>query len=260
MTDEVLVQTNRLASQLFLWPENVLHICTYWVSQYSNYRLVGNEKECFNELIAGLLQRPPRLYLCQYQGVTQQLYNVLRCQGIIQFAGAETHRIPLEYLARGQMPAFFTGLSVIERPENDCFLIRNTDGLDGELELNSFVHNEVLERMWEPSFLVIVCFRIHLLALRNATCSETVTDWLQRHIYSLRAINEESRALIKCSDMEKLARTRRDLEILHTILNTTDFERAAASVEQLYMEKATYCYGEIMSRCCKLNLSSFPSI
>jgi hypothetical protein len=253
----VVAHTARLASQLFLWPENVLHICSYWLSQYATYTLHNNEKECFNEMITGLLQKQPRLYLCQYQGVTQQLYNVLRCQGIIQFAGTETHRLPLEHLARGQMPAFFESLAQLVRPEAECFLTRNTDGLDGELELNSFLHNGVLETIVEPSFLVLTCYLIHLHALHDTTCSETTSDWLPRHTYSLRAINEEARALIPPGhDVEKWSRTRRDLERLHALLNTTEFEKASVGIRGMWEEKASYCYGEIMSRCTKLNLSS----
>jgi hypothetical protein len=249
----------RLASQLFLLPENVLYLCTYWLSQYSNYTLVKNEKECFNEMVSGLLRRPPRLYLCANQGPTQHLYNTLRCQGIIQFAGTERHRMPLEYLARGYMTFLIDSLSQVMRPEAGCFLTRNTDGLDGELELSSFVHDSVMEAVAEPSFLVITAYFLHLHALYHTTCSEVAGDWVPRHVYSLRAINEEGRASIRCGDVEKLGRTRADLERLHDILNTTDFDNASREVTVLWEEKATYCYSQIMVRCDKLNVATSSS-
>lgn len=239
----------RLAAHLFLVPENVARLTHYWVSQYS---APGTEQEHFLALVAGLLQRPPALYVVASQGVSANALNMLHSHGLVQFAGTETHRLPLEVLARAHMQPAVASLAVLEEPRHACFATCNADGLDGELELTSFAHDDVLAHFFEPALLVLALYLHHLTGLRHATCSEVASDWAPRHLYSLGAINEQARADIACCAGEKLARTRRDLAALHAALDTPEFEAALQALQDLWAEKAAYCWQEIAARDNKL--------
>lgn len=247
---DAVEQTARLAMHLYLEPFSVLCTCAYWLSQYSDYE-VAHERECFHSLVSGLLRHRPRLHLCGSLGIGPPAFNILPFQGELQFAGGDGHRVPLEYVARCRGTRVIESLAALVRPRAECFLVRCADGLDGELELGGFAHDAVLARFYEPSFLVITLYALHLLALAHATGSESEADWLVRHLFSLRAIAPEAR--LSCLDRsepeewaEKEARTREDLARLRAALDTNEVERAKRAVLELWCEKASDCYANMM--------------
>lgn len=242
----------RLASELYLVPENVMHLVSYWVAQYTNYEKSHDEREYFNDLVDGLLRCEPRLYFAQSPTTNQDAHNMLSTPGVIQIAGRETHRLPLEQLARGFMERFFESLVFVQDPVNECFRSYNDDNLGGELEYADFVYDPILVHMIEPSFLVIAAYAIHLPSLYHTTGRENDSDWLARHLYSLNAINTDVRESLSYSDRDKLARTRHDMEQLYTVLSGTDFDKMMSALMSLLEQKATYCYNDIVPRVNKL--------
>jgi hypothetical protein len=249
-------QTARLAMHLYLEPWSVLTTCTYWLSQYSDYMSVTCERECFNALVAGLLRRRPQLSLCGCVGVGRSAQNVLCFQGEMQFAGTRAHRIPMEHFARSRVGRVVSSMAALLRPQNKCFVTRNADGLDGELSLRGFKHCAILERFYEPSFMVITLFLLHLLALVGATNCPSAQEregWEERHQFSLQAIDATAQARITCFDAgdehyeERMARCRSDLSRLHRALNTSDHTTALERARELWRDKACDCYENMLA-------------
>ncbi len=245
-----LEHASRLASELFLVPENVTRVVSYWVSQYTNYERSADEADHFSDLVEGLLTAPPRLYLVQSppSAATLNPANCLKGQWVVQFAGRQMHRLPLEVLARFGMARFFDSLCVLLPEAQDCFRAVSDDNLGGELELGDFVYDAVLQHMAEPSFMVGVAYAVHLAALVNTTGCQSTSDWVPRHLQSLQAISAERRALLCDADAQRLERTRSDLERLYDILNDTELESMMDSVTQFLSGKGQACYDDIVPR------------
>jgi hypothetical protein len=238
----------RVGAQLLLNPFNVMHCAAYWVPEYSGG--VGlAEDDHFVSLVRNLLRHPARLQLVYSQGVTRHAHALLSQHGLLRLCGNASHALPQERMAEGQMHTALASLAWLERPERKCFLSVTTDGLDGELQLASFVYDQELQALYEPSFHILSLYAIHLPALYHTTAQQCDEDWVPRHLHSLRpladaALDAEG-ALDACDTLEKRARCRRDLVTLREALETTSFEQAMESLQALWSEKASWCDARI---------------
>jgi hypothetical protein len=236
-----------VAARLLLWPECVLSTTLYWVAQYNDYLHVEREEDCFNHFIRGLLRDKPALKLSASEHITHQECTRLSYAGLIQFIGTACHAIPLEYFARQYNTTLFQSLANLVSPEEKCFASRNMCGLEGELSLAEFRYDCVLEYFYEPSFIILTAYLIHLSVLLSLT--PMTNNCLPRHFYSIRAINEEELKNASClSDSVRLESMRSELRILYNILNQADLNKVMNQCQTLWEEKATYCYQQMFIR------------
>ena len=253
----------RLAVHLFLKPDNVNQIFGHIGSQYALYRRRdpdakedNRERDYIPTLIQGLLRHPPRvqLSLSQESNVDKYKFSLLKMHGLLRFCGDATHQIPLEQLARLRLLDVLESLNVL-MPQ---FLSTQADGLDGDLSMRSFSFDSLMQRIMEPSFLVMTCFLLHVTALKHTTGvqdGEEEQEIISRHLYTLRCISDEALSVtgaLGCCDardIEKMARTRRELSNLHRVLNTVSIDDAIDSVTKLWCEKAQWCEEQIYREC-----------
>ncbi len=233
-----------LGAQLYLNPVAVLHWCHYWLAQYSNYALP--EQDWLADLVQGLLYEQPQLRLLASE--TPPLDNaghlLTRAPQLLCFAGTDRHAIPLEQVLRATQLQVMYPLSHLLLSQHHCFRSRTSDALDGELELGSFVYDSlVLAELYEPSFMIVTLYRMHLCELLHNTGAHCCQDVLPRHMHSLRAIAHET------VDWTRVERThghavtllQQELAVLHQTLHQTDLHQALAQVSALWTEKAADC-------------------
>jgi hypothetical protein len=235
--------TKRLAAQILLDGANVMHCAQYWAGQYCG-GLQLDEREHFNALVRGLLREAPRLELVCNQGTSRHTAPLLRQHGVLRLVGDASHALPLEQLARGQMCDALHSLGRLMRPleKGGGFLSCSADGLDGELRYSACAHDDWAQRLYEPWFLVLALYCVHVPALYHCTTAQSDQDWLPRHLYSLRAIDGDAEIGACGADEEKRARCRRELAALHADLETTDFEQTMAALQARWREKAEWCW------------------
>lgn len=249
----------RVGAQMLLSHTTVMECASYWVSEYSGG--VGiDERDHFVVLVRQLLRQPLRLQQVYFHGVTRNVNALLKQPGLVRLCGDASHALPLEWLAEKRKIALLASLNWLKRPEQACYLSVNTEGLDGELQFTDFVYDSELQELYEPSFLVLALYAVHLSALYHTTGVQCDEDWLERHLNSLRPLHDEALdaegALDACHcdgnpqlEMEKRARCRQELVALREALNTTDFEQAMAALQALWSEKALWCDARIDELC-----------
>jgi hypothetical protein len=81
---------------------------------------------------------------------------------------------------------------------------------------------------------------------------EELVDWLPRHQYSLRAINEKSLEMVRCfsslgreEEEKRMGQLKKELREVYDVLNTSDLEKARSSLSLLWERKANQCYNEL---------------
>jgi hypothetical protein len=241
-----IYETCITAAQLLLFPENVLNITLYWLSQYNNYLLVNKEEECFNDFISGLLVKKPKLTISVSEGLAHHRNDSVGLISLIHFVGGASHDVPLEYFVNQNQVTLIDSLSRLTQSSEKYFLRRNLCGLEGELSLSGFRYDYIFEYFYEPSFIIITAYLLNMLLLRKITIG---MDWLVRHNYSILAINEENLSQAACfSDEERLKSMASDLRKLHTAINRSDINEAIEFCTELWQEKAAYCYSQMFIR------------
>lgn len=241
-----IYETCITAGQLLLFPENILNITLYWLSQYNNYLLVNKEEECFNDFITGLLLKKPKLTINVSEGLAHYRNDSMGLVSLIHFVGGASHDVPLEYFIYQNQVTLIDSLSRLTQSSEKYFLRRNLSGLEGELSLSGFRYDHILEYFYEPSFIIITAYLLNMLLLRKITSG---MDWLVRHNYSILAINEDNLSKASClSDEERLKCMARDLRTLRNAINKSDINDAIERCTELWREKATYCYSQMFIR------------
>jgi hypothetical protein len=237
-----------LASHL-LWPAYVRDLALYWLANYSNYTEVEREEDMFNELVRQLLTQRPRLRLHVGEHMIHRSCNTYFYPSYVQLVGGGRHAVPMEYAQRQHYASLHAALSQLVQPAMEAFTQCVPVGLNGELELGGFVHDAVLECFYEPSFVITTLYMFHLVALLTVTESREPADWLPRHYYALRAIEEPALREACClADANRMDEMRRELRELHDALNTSQAQQALRDVRALWERKATYCWSEIFVR------------
>lgn len=231
-----------LCSRLYLWPETVIRIVNYWMDNYSDYLLADREEDQFNTLIGGLLENRPRIEITGSESLANRHSTIIKYQNILQFIGSPYHRIPLEYFFSRHELTLFETLPHLILPEAGCFRQKSTGGLDGELHMASFIYDSVAEYFYEPSLMIIYAYLIHMILLRTSIGARAKEDWLPRHYYSLRALNEISLERVACfGDSKRVEVLKEELRVLRSELMTDDLEKAIVKCCHLFREKATEC-------------------
>ena len=245
--NDTVKETYRLGSLLFLVPENVLALCHYWLTQYANYLLVEREEEIFIDFIRGLLQNKPRLHIT----------TMITFSGTLHFVGTLSHAIPLEFFSRTYQITLIESLAHLVDPGNKCFSYRSPGGLCGEIELDHFIYNPVLDHLYEPSFTIMIAYLVHILAILSITSESEFpieSEWITRHLYSLRAIHPSALDSLACLDpsgpnyKKRIKGLRGEMGELYALLNTTDLQQASLDLSELCSRKASYCLEEIENR------------
>jgi len=232
-----------------LYPEFIHDIVLYWLDNYSNYTDVGREEDMFNELVRQLLVQKPQLKLHAGEGMIHRSCNTYFYPSYVQLLGNGKHAWPMEYSESRWQVSFTEALKLLTQPHLEAFAAPVTAGVTGELELSGFVHNALLEFFYEPSFVLVTAYMLHLQALIAVTGAREPIDWLPRHYHSLKAIDEAALGEACClSDKGRLDAMRQELRALHDVLNTPLLQKALAGVQALWSEKATYCWSQIFVR------------
>jgi hypothetical protein len=245
-----LLETCVVAAHLLLYPEYVFNTTMYWLSQYNNFLYVEREEETFNDFIAGILRERPSLRLTASEAIAHQSYYRLSYAALLQFVGTPCHAIPLEYFAKHNYDmTLFESLANLVAPHEKCFLSRHNSGLDGELALGAFRYDYVLEHFYEPSFIILTAYVIHLMALMQVTEGHDTMDFIPRHVYSLKAINEDALQQAQClSDAQRMMTMQHELRQLYKVLNQSNLDLVLRQCFKMWEEKATYCYEQMFIR------------
>jgi hypothetical protein len=235
-----------LACKLYLDPETVMTTVLYWLSLYVDYS--KRQSEWFNSLITGLLEQPVRLDLSSSQGIAHTYSKIPKYTLLMHFAGTNLHKVPSQYFYLHDNAAVLESLAYLIRPENDSFLVKNSFGLKGEIELAAFRYNSVLSYFYEPSFLIITSYLLFVHYLFNLTHGRSLSDFLP----TLKIIRKplKSKRLnfdrLLCLDHnnsnyeEKRAMMERDLQELALILTETDMKKLLDDLTRLWSKKASY--------------------
>lgn len=239
-----------LATHL-LYPEFVCDTCLYWLTNYSNYTDTEREEEMFNDMVAQILRAPPQLKHHSGEGMFHRSTNLFTYPTYLQLWGGGNDRlgVPMEFYEQRHYFTQFDALATLVHPVYKAFHQCIPVGLGGELQLGQFVYNQVLEYFSEPSLVVITLYMLHLVLLMQATCGQELVDWLPRHYFSLKALEDGELDKARClGDRQRLDDMKRELRNLHDVLHTTDLERALNDVTALWETKATYCWSQIFVR------------
>ena len=247
--NENVRQTCCAAATLFLYPPTVVTVVNYWLTEYSHYGLA--ERDWFADMIHGLLYEAPQLNLVTSELQPTTEHHALRTPILLRCAGTELHRLPWAYLIQHLQLSPLRALAHLMQPAQRCFLARTTEGLDGAMQLGCFVYDGVWGHFYEPGFLVITAYCLHLHALMKSSGGRHQVDWLPRHRHSLRAIEYEAVHWAEChsvDDADALWRLQKDLVELYQALDTTDLEAGLCAAVTLWHAKALYCRQEMDRR------------
>jgi hypothetical protein len=249
-----LVAACTLASHL-LYPEFIFNTVLYWIVNYNNYTDIEREEQMFGDMIHHLLTKRPTLRLRVASETMHAMHNTYVQPSYVQLLGCGRHAVPMEYYERTFAVSFTEVMQVLNDPQLACFTQRTPVGINGALELSGNIHDGVVEYFYEPSFVIITAYMLHLLFLIRATGGRESCDWLPRHYASLVAIDECSDAAREwccLSDPTRMSELRRELRQLYDILNTSQLEQALVQVRELWEAKASYCWSEIFVRIAAL--------
>ena len=193
-----------------------------------------------------------RLEISGSESLATRHSTQVKYQAILQFVGTPYHRIPLAYFATNSDFALFTLLGELTSVEENIFAQRSAPGLDGELHMSSFHYDLLLNEYYDPFLFVIVAFYLNMTSLVNPSISRcrTKEDWLPRHFYSLRALNEEALEGINCFPRDshgKAVQLKEDLTKLYSLLAVDDIHQAIQSCANLFEERATLVFASISS-------------
>ena len=224
----------------------MINIVRYWMANYTDFTLLQpKEEDFFLSLVAGLLENPVRLEISASESLAMRHSTQVKYQAILQFVGTPYHRIPMAYFATNYDFQIFRLMASLTSAEKNCFLQRSAPGLDGEIHMSSFYYDPLLNQYYDPVLFIIVAFYLHMTALVNPSitrCREK-EDWLPRHFYSLRALNEEALERIACFPDDcggkRTDQLKKELRALYSILENDDIHQAIQDCASLFERKAT---------------------
>lgn len=252
--DNALV-TTFLAINIFLQPRNVYSTTLYWISQYVNYKK-SNQIHWFTDHIYKLMKYPVDFNMTATRGVSDFHSKEVKYNLLIHTIGSNLHKIPCEYFIIQSNESMLRSIAYLLDPSNECFITNRHHGLKGELEIDSFVYNSVMNFIYEPSFFIITSYLHYTYQLFFATGGRNIldyTDILDMIIIPLRlegcsklgclsesSTNYESKKNVFIQDMKEL------LDIYES--NALHADGIINGLKALWSKKATYCFNIVPER------------
>lgn len=234
--------TCELATSCYLNPKTVLITVNYWLTHYTDY--FTQEKDWFNQMITSLLQEGPLVRATAGEMTASANKRHMRLQLMIRFAGTDKFYIPLEYYTNEQQFSLPYRFCCLFDTERRCFRTRTTDSLEGNITLSSFNYDAIMTYFYEPSFLIMTAYLLHLMSLVHNTEGQAQSDYLPRYMHSLEAINPNHIDWEKvrftdstiCPAIEKLPN---EIRRLYDALYVTNLDQALINIKHLWEEKAS---------------------
>lgn len=250
--NNVLV-TAFLSINLFLQPRNVYSTTLYWISQYVNYKK-SNQIHWFTDHIYKLMKYPVNLNMTATRGVSDFHSKEVKYNLLLHTIGSNLHKIPNEYFIIQSNESMLRAIVYLITPSNECFITNTHHGLKGELEVDSFVYNGIMDFFYEPSFFIITSYLLYTYQLFFATGGRNILDYtniLDMIIIPLRlecklgclsesTTNYESKKSVFIQDIKEL------LDIYES--NALCAEDIIQGLKDLWSKKATYCFNIVPER------------
>ena len=250
--ENVLV-TAYFAINLFLNPHTVYSTTLYWISQYVNYKK-STQLHWFTDHITKLMKYPVDFNMTATRGVSDFHSKEVKYNLLIHTIGSSLHKIPCEYFIIQSNESLVRSIQYLINPVNACFLTNQHMGLKGELEVASFVYNDVMNFLYEPSFFIITSYLIYTYQLFYATGGRDILDYMpildvvigplrlgfKIGCLSPQSTNYENKMSLFLSDMKAL------LEVYES--NAYDQEAIISGLKKLWCQKATYCHTVVPER------------
>lgn len=247
---------NALASALwainvYLEPDVVMHCTIYWLSQYVNYKLP--ESEWFNDHINGLMLNPARLTASSSQGIAYIHARLPKHTLLLHIAGSNLHKLPNEYFVHNDCIEMLECQTHLLESAKECFLTKNTYGLKAELELSTFVYNNVLSYFYEPSFHIITSYLLYVHKLVSIPHGRHLWSFLPRIKHIAKPIEhgripwDKLHCLNRANSnyTEKRQVFEQDLIELSLALSHLQVDQVLEAVTALWSKKATYVTEQI---------------
>lgn len=252
------------ACHIYLEPAIVRHLTVYWLSQYVNYKLP--ESQWFNDHITRLMINPVRLEFTSSQGIAYVHSNQSKYALLMQVAGSPLHRIPSEYFSHSNVDEMFECLCHLLEFNNQCFLVRNTFGLKGELECAAFQYNRILSYFYEPSFLIIDSYLFWIHELLTMPLYRNTTHFLTQIKNIMKPIHPDNipwqRLFSLNAENTNYEEKRRvfieDLSDLYKALDHPDIETVKNELTFLWSKKASYVTDQIPIRQNAIKAQLYP--
>lgn len=243
-----------LGVQIYLEPVNVRHMTMYVLAQYVNYKLP--ESEWFNDHITALMTNPVRLNFTSSQGIAYVHSNLSKYTLLMHMMGSPLHKVPSEYFVHKDATELLSCLVHFLEVRNGAFLVKNTFGLRGELELAAFQYNKILSFMYEPSFLIIDSYLIwvnYLLSIPQYRILENFLPQIQNVIKPIAPEKLPWQRLFSLNKgntnyAEKRQVFEEDMSNLYKALNHEDIDTVKNELTFLWSKKASYVTDQIHIR------------
>ncbi len=250
--DNALV-TTFFAINIFLQPRNVYSTTLYWISQYVNYKK-SNPVHWFTDHVYKLMKYPVDFNMVGTRGVSDFHSKEVKYNLLIHTIGSSLHKIPCEYFIIQSNESMLRAILYLINPSNECFITNRHHGLKGELEVDSFVYNSVMNFIYEPSFFIITSYLHYTYQLFFSTGRRNIldyTDILDTIIVPLRlecklgcltesSTNYESKKSVFIQDIKEL------LSIYET--HALCAEGIVDGLKKLWCKKASYCFSIMSER------------
>lgn len=262
---ENILITAFMAINLYLHPPTVYATALYWAAGYTNCAInTSNEVAWFVDHIERLLSHPARLAITSARAVCHNQSQQMKHNLLLQFAGSELHKVPNEYFIFLRNRTLIECLVALLRQPADQrpFALEEHQGLRGELEVDDFVYNNVLNFFYEPSFHVLTAYQIYLSQLFFQSGGRDMVDdfapVLEQIVEPLRRVVTAT-AVPRClcpensNFDEKLVVLKEDLRTLLLVLtHSLDRDEIMRGVNGLLEEKASYCCEQQQARYLRL--------
>lgn len=252
------------ACHLYLDPVNVMYSTIYWLSQYVNYKLP--ESEWFSDHITNLMINPLRFELTSSQGIAYVHSNLSKHTLLMHIAGSPLHKIPSEYFVHKDAVEVLECLCHFLEPRNQCFLVRNTFGLRGELELAAFQYNRILSFFYEPSFLILTSYFVYVHYLLSIPHFRHDTPFASHMKHIRKPIEPHTVPWQRLFSLdvqntnydEKRQVFEEDLNALCNALAHPDIETVKNELTSLWSKKATYVSEQVSQRLAIIQSQLYP--
>lgn len=250
---ENILVTAFLAINLYLHPPTVYATALYWEAGYANCAIkTTNGVDWFVDHIERLLSHPARLAITSARAVSHNQSQQMKHNLLLQFAGSDLHKVANEYFIVLQNRSLLEALvALLRQPsEKRPFALEEHQGLRGELELDDFLYNNVLNYFYEPSFHVIAAYQIYLSQLFYQSDGRDMVDdfapVLEQIVEPLRMVEAPHAPRCLCPEnsnfAEKETTLHEDLRSLLLVLtHSLDRDSIMRGVNGLLEEKASYC-------------------
>lgn len=249
------LKTGMLAARLYLEPANVMYLTKYWISQYVNYKL--DELDWFNDHITNIMINPIRFQLTSTQGIAYVHSNLSKYSLLMHICGSALHNIPSEYFIYKECCSeIFELLCHFLEPSNQCFLVKNTFGLKGELELAAFQYNRILSYFYEPSFIIVTSYLVWVHYLLSIPRYRNLTHFLPQIRHIMKPIQHKSIPWHRLFSLEaqntnydeKRRVFEQDMNDLYAALDHTEIATIKNELTFIWSKKASYVSDQIYVR------------